>query len=211
MSFLHKLNIFVMSGNGARYNHTNTRNMTIKGADGQSYNVTSQGQGTFNSVGAGAGIASFLGLNAGTLLGGCANPYARMGAPVEVITSDDKPVSRYEAGMMDQLAKKDAEIALLKADKYTDEKIVETTRYLDGKIEALADEVHKNKEEQSKINMEQATYNGVNTATLQCMKGQIAALLGLTKLVVPNSSVCPGWGNVTITPAASTTTGGGAA
>ena len=146
-------------------------NMTIKGADGQSYNVTSQGQGTFNSVGAGAGIASFLGLNAGTLLGGCANPYARMGAPVEVITSDDKPVSRYEAGMMDQLAKK----------------------------------------EQSKINMEQATYNGVNTATLQCMKGQIAALLGLTKLVVPNSSVCPGWGNVTITPAASTTTGGGAA
>lgn len=109
------------------------------------------------------------------------------------------------------MAKKDAEIALLKADKYTDEKIVETTRYLDGKIEALADEVRKNKEEQSKINMEQATYNGVNTATLQCMKGQIAALLGLTKLVVPNSSVCPGWGNVTITPAASTTTGGGAA
>jgi hypothetical protein len=27
-------------------------------------------------------------------------------------------------------------------------------------------------------------------------------LMGLTKLVVPNGSICPGWGNVTITPAA---------
>ena len=31
-------------------------------------------------------------------------------------------------------------------------------------------------------------------------------LMGLTKLVVPNTSVCPGWGNVTITPATTTTT-----
>lgn len=35
--------------------------MTIKGMDGQSYNVTGQGQGNFNTVGAAAGIASFLG------------------------------------------------------------------------------------------------------------------------------------------------------
>lgn len=180
--------------------------MTIKSAGGETYNVTPQGQGIFNSVGAGAGIASFFGLNAGNLFGGIANPYARMSAPVEVITSDDKPVSRYEAAMMDSLAKKDAEIAQLKADKYTDEKIVEATRFLDGKIENLAAEMRKNREEQNKVNMEQATYNGVNTATLQCMKGQIAALLGLTKLVVPNSSVCPGWGNVNITPETATTT-----
>lgn len=175
--------------------------------DGQSYSVTGQGQGVFNSVGSGLGIASFLGLNAGNILGGLGlgNPYARGGA-VEVITSDDKPVSRYEAAMMDNLAKKDAEIAQLKADKYTDEKMVEVTKYVDGKIEALAGEVRKNKEEQAAINLQQATYNGVNTATIQCMQGQIAQLLGLTKLVVPNTSVCPGWGNVTITPAASTTT-----
>ena len=179
--------------------------MTIKGANGESYNVTSQGQGTFNSVGAGAGIASFLGLNAGNLLGGCVNSCNRGGA-VEVITSDDKPISRYEAAMMDKLAAKDAEIATLKADQYTDSKIVEVTKYVDGKIENLAREVRANKEEQAAINLKQATYNGVNTATLQCMQGQIAQLLGLTKLVVPNSSVCPGWGNVTITPATSTTT-----
>jgi hypothetical protein len=39
------------------------------------------------------------------------------------------------------------------------------------------------------------------------MQGQIGQLFGLTKLVVPNNSVCPGWGNVTITPSTTTTTG----
>lgn len=181
--------------------------MTIKGSDGQSYNVTGQGQGTFNSVGAGAGIASFLGLNAANLLGGfgAAAPCVRGGA-VEVITSDDKPISRYEAAMMDSLAKKDAEISLLRADKYTDEKMVEVTKYIDGKVESLAAEVRANKDAQAAINLQQAVYNGTNTATLQCMQGQIAQLLALTKLVVPNGSVCPGWGNVTITPATATTT-----
>ena len=38
------------------------------------------------------------------------------------------------------------------------------------------------------------------------MQNQITQLMSLTKMVVPNASVCPGWGNVTITPAASTTT-----
>ena len=181
--------------------------MTIKGTDGQSYNVTGQGQGTFNSVGSAAGIASFLGFNAANLFGGMgyANPYMARGGSVEVITSDDKPISRYEAAMMDNLAKKDAEIAQLKADKYTDEKIVEATKYVDVKIENLAKEVRANKEEQAAINLQQATYNGVNTATIQCMQGQIAQLLGLTKLVVPNSSVCPGWGAVEVKPATTTT------
>lgn len=177
--------------------------MTIKGANGENYNVTSQGQGTFNSVGAGAGIASFLGLNAGNLLGGCANPYNRGGA-VEVITSDDKPISRYEAAMMDKLAAKDAEIATLKADQYTDAKMVEVTKYVDSKIESLASEVRANKDAQQAINLQQAVYNGTNTATLQCMQGQIAQLLGLTKLVVPNGSVCPGWGAVEVKPATTT-------
>ena len=45
-------------------------------------------------------------------------------------------------------------------------------------------------------------------ATVSCIKGQIDQLYSLTKLVVPNASVCPGWGNVTITPASSTASGG---
>jgi hypothetical protein len=54
---------------------------------------------------------------------------------------------------------------------------------------------------------DQRTYNAVNTATIGCIQGQIATLLGLTKTVIPNGSICPGWGNVTVTPAAAPTTG----
>lgn len=164
--------------------------MQIKGMDGQSYNVTGSGQGTFNTVGAGAGLLSFLGLNAGNILGGIGyNPYNRGGA-VEVITSDDKPISRYEAAMMDKMAAKDAEIAQLKADQYTDKKIVEVTKYVDGKIEALAAEVRSNKEEQAAINLNQAVINGKTTSTLQCMQNEIDSLDRMTKRFVPSCNVC---------------------
>ena len=109
-------------------------------------------------------------------------------------------------GGKQELAAERSENALLKADKYTDQKIVEAYKDLQGQIKELAGEVRANYKEQSGVNMQQAVYNGTNTATLQCMQQQIAQLMSLTKLVVPNGSVCPGWGNVTITPAASTTT-----
>ena len=139
---------------------------------------------------ASAGIASFLGLNAGNLFGGCGNGYNYRNQPVEVITSDDKPISRYEAKMMQELSAKDGEIALLKADKYTDEKIVETTAYLMNKIEELKAQVQANKDAQTAVNMEQAVYNGTNTATIGCIKQQIAQLQGLSSLVVPSNKVC---------------------
>ena len=115
-------------------------------------------------------------------------------------------VDRYELGLVQELAAKDAKIGLLEADKYTDQKIVEAYKDLQGQINAVAAEVRANKDAQGQINMQQAVYNGTNTATLQCMQQQIAQLMSLTKLVVPNGSVCPGWGNVTITPATTTTT-----
>lgn len=165
--------------------------MKIKGADGHEYNVTGQGQGNYNSVGASAGIASFLGFNANNILGGfnrgggCPNP-------------QDTPVSRYEASMMQELAAKDGKIALLESNIYTDSKIADVYERLNNKIGAM-------KDEQNAINLQQAVYNGVNTATIECVKNQVAQLMGLTKLIVPNGSICPGWGNVNVTPATTTT------
>lgn len=166
--------------------------MQIKGMNGESYNVTGQGQGTYNSVGSSLGIASFLGLNAGNLFGGCGNAWNRNGVngPVEVITSEDKPISRYEAGMMDKLAAKDSEISLLKSNTYTDQKIVDATAYLMGKIGEVSAEVRANKDAQQAINMEQAVYNGTNTATIGCLKQQIAQLQTLSAMVVPSNKVC---------------------
>ena len=157
--------------------------MTIKGMNGENYNVTGQGRGNYNTVGASAGIASFLGLNAGNILGGgCYNRNMAAG-PVEVITSDDKPVSRYEAAMMDKLAAKDGEIALLKANTYTDQKLADV-------YDRLLSRINADKSEQNAINMNQAVYNGTNTATLACMKQQIADLAALSELVVPQRKVC---------------------
>ena len=169
--------------------------MVIKGHDGHDYNVTGKGQGNYNSVGASAGIASFLGLNAGNLLGGLGNWGCNNcnGASV--------PVSRYEASMMQELAAKDGKIALLESNIYTDSKIADVYERLNTKINAI-------QEDQNAVNMQQAVYNGTNTAALNCLQGQVAQLYSLTKLIVPNASICPGFGSVTITPTPATTPAG---
>lgn len=158
--------------------------MKIKGASGEEYHVTGQGQGTYNTVAGSAGLASFLGFNAGNILGGCGNGRnAGYAGPIEVITSEDRPISRYEAGMMDKLAAKDSEIALLKSNTYTDQKLADV-------YDRLLTRINADKEAQSAINLNQAVYNGTNTATLSCMKQQIADLASLSELVVPQRRVC---------------------
>lgn len=96
--------------------------------------------------------------------------------------------------MAQELAAKDGKIALLEADKYTDQKLTEVYKDLVGQINSLQQQVSQ-----------QAVYNATVNGTLTCMQQQIAQLQSLTKLVVPNGSVCPGWGNVTVTPATTTT------
>lgn len=163
--------------------------MQIKGASGEDYSVTSMGQGNLNTVLGAIGTAGAIG-NGNGLLGGLLGGNCNRNQPVEVITSEDKPISRYEAKMMQELGAKDSEIALLKADKYTDQKIVETTAYLMNKINEVSARVQANKDAQVAVNMEQAVYNGTNTATIGCIKGQIAQLQALSELVVPQRKVC---------------------
>lgn len=157
--------------------------MKIKGANGEDYHVTGSGQGAYNSVGASAGIASFLGLNAGNLLGGLGgwnNNGRNIGCACSPV---DVPVSRYEATMMQELSAKDGKIALLESNIYTDSKIADVYERLSTKINA-------NKAEQDAINMQQAVYNGTNTATISCIKSQVAELASLSELVIPQRRVC---------------------
>lgn len=120
------------------------------------------------------------------------------------VCHENMPVNRYELGLTNELAAKDAKIGLLESNIYTDQKIVDTYTTLNSQINALAAEVRANKDAQTAVNMNQAVYNGTNTAAIGCIQNQIAQLYSLTKLVVPNTAVCPGWGNVTITPATTT-------
>ena len=59
-----------------------------------------------------------------------------------------------------------------------------------NKIDEVKATVAANKDAQTAINMEQAVYNGTNTATLGCIKGQIAQLQALSERVVPQRKVC---------------------
>ena len=103
-------------------------------------------------------------------------------------------VSRYELELIQ-------ENAVLKAQADVDKKLVEV-------YNAINDKANSIRESFNTFEKEQLVYNGVNTATIGCIQNQVNALMGMTKLVIPNSSVCPGWGNATVTVAPGTTTTG---
>lgn len=137
-------------------------------------------------------------------------------------------VNQEELELKFQVGQKDSEIALLKADKYTDQKLVEVYKDLAGQINKLNDKVDGNRDRgdnklaetyvaldnkiqcnknyQDGVNCQQLAYNAGNTATINCMQNQITQLFGMTKLVIPNNSVCPGWGDVTISPSSLSST-----
>lgn len=146
-------------------------------------------------AGLGLGIAgTALGLMAGGLNGngllnlGTANTTGNCGC------SEDHYVNRYEATQSARIAELETEVKLRDANIYTDSKILGLYQYVDGKLANVESQI-----------CQQNVYNATNTATLNCMAGQIAQLMGLTKLVVPNSSVCHDWGDVTVTTATTTT------
>ena len=172
-----------------------------------------------------AGLTTgIIGTALGTLntLGGCnGNP---LGALFGGGGCKSNYVTKEEFSMGQELARKDSEIALLKSE-YSDEKkmleiyaelnkqingVKETVaanrdradERLFGTYEKLNNKIDYNKSVQDGVNASQLAYNGTNSATIACMQGQIAQLQSMTKTVIPNSSVCPGWGAVNIVPAA---------
>ena len=109
-------------------------------------------------------------------------------------------VDRYELIMAQQMAHKDMEISYWRGQDEANRKISDTYARLEGKIDHLDHEFQRNKEEQNGINLQQAVYNGTNTATIGCIRSQIDQLYSLTRLRIPNGVICPGWGDVTVTP-----------
>lgn len=141
---------------------------------------------------------------------GAINTLAGLGsatvARTAVHDSDEHFVNRYEMNLVRELQNKDAALAIAESEKYTDKKMVEVYNALNAQDKAIRADVAANYREFRDFTDHQSTYNGVNTATLSCMQNQINQLLSLTKLVIPNSSSCPGWGAVEVKPATTTTT-----
>jgi hypothetical protein len=126
-------------------------------------------------------------LGDGALLGGAAN---------------SNYISKEAFDLSLQLSDSKRDNALLSAELNTEKKMVEVYNALNTKInDAISN--------QTAINSAQAVTNSAVTSTLAVAQNNIAQLMALTKVVIPNSSTCPGWGNVTITPTTTTTTTSG--
>ncbi len=103
--------------------------------------------------------------------------------------SENMVINRYELNQESKISKLESDIALRDANIYNDQKMLEMYKYFDGEVKRI-----------DKTLCEQAVYNATQTGAISCIQNQIAQLQSLTKLIIPNTSVCPGWGNVTITP-----------
>jgi hypothetical protein len=128
-------------------------------------------------AGLGLGIAgTALGLlnGNGNGLGGLFNVNGNCGC------NEDHVVNRYEAAQSARIAELETEVKLRDSNIYTDGKILELYKYVDGKFGVVEAEL-----------CQQRVYNATNTSTLSCISGQVAALQALTKTVIPIGNVCP--------------------
>ena len=91
---------------------------------------------------------------------------------------NEKPVTRYEMGLIRETLAKDSEISALKGQLYTDNKIAG----IQAEISA------------------QAVWNATQEGVLRMQAAQLAQLYGMTKLVIPNDNVAPGWGPAFVAP-----------
>jgi hypothetical protein len=136
---------------------------------------------------AGTALGLLNGGGLGGILGGnCGNMYGAYGC------NENVPATRYDLGKEQKIAELETQIALRDASIYTDGKLNDLRNYVDRRFNGIEAQM-----------CQQNVYNATNTAAIGCIQAQIAQLQGLTKVVIPNSSVCPGWGEVTttITPA----------
>lgn len=159
-------------------------------------------------AGLGLGIAgTALGVmngGLGNLLGGFGNGWGGWnngygyGAPV-IVSDGDRCVNRYEAEQSATINRLTTEKMLLESNIYTDQKMNDFRNYVERRFDHVEHELG-----------DQKAFNAGIMGRVGCIGDQVAELMGLTKRVVPNGSICPGWGDVTvsITPATDSTTTG---
>lgn len=146
--------------------------------------------------GLGLGIA---GTALGVLNGGLGNLFNRgiAGVNAGCVCSEDHCVNRYELSQESKIAELQSQIALRDANTYNDQKLLEVYKYFDGELKEMRQAQCDKWAAQGVIN---AKFESA-TDVLGAQVASINATLGsLTKTVIPNANVCPGWGNVCVQP-----------
>lgn len=95
-------------------------------------------------------------------------------------TCEGVPATRYDLEQQKAIIDRDAEIAYLKGRDAAKSDSLEMYKYVDGRLRGIEAQI-----------AQQAVYNATNTATLNCLNGQVAQLMALTKTVIPITNVCP--------------------
>lgn len=128
---------------------------------------------------AGAGLGTGIaGLSLGVLNSGLLGNL--FGGNCNSVCSENMPVSRYDSQKDAEIAELKTEVKLRDANTFTMGELGKLRDYVDGKFAVVNDKL-----------CAQAVHNATNDAVLGCMQGQIAALMGLTKTVIPATSICP--------------------
>lgn len=122
-----------------------------------------------------SGILPILGGNGRNAAGGCSGDF----------------VSRETFELAMKLSASESANSLLSAELNTEKKMTEVFNALNDKINGVVSE-------QAAINSAQAVTNCATTSALAVAQNNIAQLMSLTKVVIPNGNVCPGWGNATV-------------
>lgn len=125
---------------------------------------------------ANAGLTTGIIGTAGWLLNGGLGNVLGGGA----MCSENQVVNRYELGLHQEIAAKDAHIGLLEADKYTDQKLADFADRVSDRFRNVEAQIAA-----------QAVTNAQITANIACMQQSLATLNGLTKTIVPIDNVCP--------------------
>lgn len=112
------------------------------------------------------------------------------------VCGDNMPINRYEATQSSRIAELETEVKLRDANTFTMGEMGKLRDYFENKFSRIEHEL-----------CDQKVYNATNIASVNCIASQVNQLFALTKLVIPNGSICPGWGNVTVAPATTTTAG----
>ena len=90
----------------------------------------------------------------------------------------DEYITRFDARLMRDIEDRDRKIALLEADKYTDQKIADLADKMNTRFNIVEGQI-----------AQQGIWNATQTGLIGSLQGQIAQLQALTKLVVPSSNV----------------------
>ena len=95
-------------------------------------------------------------------------------------------------------------LAQEKAERYTDQTGTEVYKQFAKERNEIQTQISAIFAALAQMDKHSAVAEAVNAERLNCLKGRVDNIYDVFKLVMPNSSVCPGWGDVTITPATTT-------